>query len=141
MKFLLKFFKWFAIVLASIIILMYIFDVDYLLRAVRTIYFKGYTTAFLEDYKEFPNREIKKGTLNLGQLLLIITQFLQLKIYKKPIKNYKLLLISSLKMIAFGTKVILMDLIKTRNPIPFPWQKVWLLWQWEKLLWKEKSKV
>ncbi|MFT6637906.1 MAG: CubicO group peptidase (beta-lactamase class C family) [Flavobacterium sp.] len=41
---------------------MYIFDVDYLLRAVRTIYFKGYTTAFLEDYKDFPNREIKKGT-------------------------------------------------------------------------------
>ena len=62
MKFLLKFFKWFAIILASIIVLMYIFDVDYLLRAVRTIYFKGYTTAFLEDYKEFPNREIKKGT-------------------------------------------------------------------------------
>jgi len=41
---------------------MYLFNVDYLLRAVRTIYFKGYTTAFLEDYKEFPNREIKKGT-------------------------------------------------------------------------------
>jgi hypothetical protein len=52
MKFLLKFFKWFAIILASIIIVMYIFDVDYLLRAVKTIYFKGYTTAFLEDYKE-----------------------------------------------------------------------------------------
>ena len=62
MKFLKSFFKWFAIVLASIIVLMYIFDVDYLLRAVRTIYFKGYTTAFLEDYKDFPNREIKKGT-------------------------------------------------------------------------------
>jgi len=62
MKFLKSFFKWFAIVLASIIVLMYIFDVDYLLRAVRTIYFKGYTTAFLEDYKDFPNRAIKKGT-------------------------------------------------------------------------------
>ena len=62
MKFLIKFFKWFAIILVSIIILMYLFNVDYLLRAVRTIYFKGYTTAFLEDYKEFPNREIKKGT-------------------------------------------------------------------------------
>jgi CubicO group peptidase (beta-lactamase class C family) len=61
MKFLVKFFKWFAIILASIIFLMYIFNVDYLLRAVRTIYFKGYTTAFLEDYKEFPNRKIKKG--------------------------------------------------------------------------------
>lgn len=62
MKFLKSFFKWFVIVLASIIILMYIFDIDYLLRAVKTIYFKGYTTAFLEDYKDFPNREIKKGT-------------------------------------------------------------------------------
>lgn len=61
MKSLLKFFKWFAIVLVSIILLMYVFNIDYLLRAVRTIYFKGYTTAFLEDYKEFPNREIKKG--------------------------------------------------------------------------------
>ncbi|WP_320816053.1 serine hydrolase [Flavobacterium sp.] len=62
MKFLKKFFKWFAILLVSIIVLMYIFDIDYLLRAVKTIYFKGYTTAFLEDYKDFPNREIKKGT-------------------------------------------------------------------------------
>jgi len=62
MKFIKKFFKWFVITLASIIILMYIFDVDYLLRAVRTIYFRGYTTAFLEDYTHFPNREIKKGT-------------------------------------------------------------------------------
>ena len=61
MKFLKKFFKWFAIILVSIIILMYIFDVDYLLRAVRTIYFRGYTTAFLEDYTHFPNREIKNG--------------------------------------------------------------------------------
>ena len=62
MRFIKKFFKWFVITLASIIILMYIFDVDYLLRAVRTIYFRGYTTAFLEDYTHFPNREIKKGT-------------------------------------------------------------------------------
>ncbi|NJM78783.1 MAG: serine hydrolase [Flavobacterium sp.] len=61
MRFIKKFFKWFAIILVSIIILLYIFDVDYLLRAVRTIYFRGYTTAFLEDYTHFPNREIKKG--------------------------------------------------------------------------------
>ena len=61
MKFLKKFFKWFFIILSSIIILMYVFDVDYLLRAVKSIYFKGYTTAFLEDYKEFPNRTIQKG--------------------------------------------------------------------------------
>jgi CubicO group peptidase (beta-lactamase class C family) len=62
MKFLKKFFKWFAIILASSILLMYIFDVDYLLRAFRTIYFRGHTTAYLKDYTHFPNREIKKET-------------------------------------------------------------------------------
>jgi len=61
MKLLKKITKWLVLLLASSILLMYIFDVDYLLRAVRTIYFKGYTTAFLEDYKEFPNRLLKKG--------------------------------------------------------------------------------
>jgi len=38
---------------------MYIFKVDYLFTAVRTIYFNGYKTAFLDDYKYFPTREIK----------------------------------------------------------------------------------
>ena len=60
MKFVKSFLKWFVITLISIVTLMYIFEVDYLFRAVRTIYFKGHTTAFLEDYKDFPNREIKK---------------------------------------------------------------------------------
>lgn len=62
MKFLTKIVKWFAIFAVSILVLLYIFDVDYLLRAVRTIYFRGYTTAFLEDYTHFPNRTINKGT-------------------------------------------------------------------------------
>lgn len=86
MKFLLKFFKWFAIVLVSIIILMYIFNVDYLLRAVRTIYFKGYTTAFLEDYKEFPNREIKKG---LAQPWAIASDYNSIPATEFLAKNHK----------------------------------------------------
>jgi CubicO group peptidase (beta-lactamase class C family) len=86
MKFLLKFFKWFAIVLASIIIVMYIFDVDYLLRAVRTIYFKGYTTAFLEDYKEFPNREIKKG---IAQPWAIASDYNTIPATNELAKNHK----------------------------------------------------
>jgi CubicO group peptidase (beta-lactamase class C family) len=61
MKFLKNFFIWLAIVFSFIIVLMYIFDVDYLLRAVRTIYFRGETTAFLDDYTHFPNRVIDKG--------------------------------------------------------------------------------
>jgi CubicO group peptidase (beta-lactamase class C family) len=62
MKRLLTFFKWFFISCVGFILVLYVFDVDYLLRAVKTIYLKGHTTAFLEDYKEFPNRTIHKGT-------------------------------------------------------------------------------
>ncbi len=62
MRFLKKFLLWFVIIFGTIILLLYIFNVDYLIRAVRTIYFRGETTAFLSDYTEFPNREIKKGT-------------------------------------------------------------------------------
>lgn len=61
MKRLLTFFKWFFISCVGFILILYVFDVDYLLRAVKTIYLKGHTTAFLEDYKEFPNRTIQKG--------------------------------------------------------------------------------
>ena len=61
MKSLFKFFKGLILFIATVVVLLYVFNVDYLLRAVKTIYLKGYTTAFLEDYKEFPNREIKKG--------------------------------------------------------------------------------
>ncbi|MET0758774.1 MAG: serine hydrolase, partial [Flavobacterium sp.] len=43
--------------------LAYVFDVDYLLKAVRTIYVNGHTTAYLEDYKEFDNRQIEKSNL------------------------------------------------------------------------------
>lgn len=62
MKRLLTFFKWFFISCVGFILILYVFDVDYLLRAVKTIYLKGHATAFLEDYKEFPNRTIQKGT-------------------------------------------------------------------------------
>ena len=62
MKRLFTFFKWFFISCVGFILILYVFDVDYLLRAVKTIYLKGHTTAFLEDYKEFPNRTIQKGT-------------------------------------------------------------------------------
>ena len=61
MKFLKKFFLWLAGLLILLIVFMYIFNVDYLLKAVRTIYFNGHTTAFLEDYQYFDNRKIETG--------------------------------------------------------------------------------
>ncbi|MGL4582068.1 MAG: serine hydrolase domain-containing protein [Flavobacterium sp.] len=59
MKVLKKILKWLVIFIALVVVLMYIFKVDYLFTAVRTIYFNGYKTAFLDDYKYFPTREIK----------------------------------------------------------------------------------
>jgi len=61
MKVLWKIFKGLLITCIGIIILAYVFNVDYLLTAVRTIYFNGHKTAFLDDYHYFPTREIKTG--------------------------------------------------------------------------------
>ncbi len=61
MKKLFKILKIIIITLVVLVALMYIFKVDYLITAVRTVYFHGHKTAFLDDYKYFPNREIKRG--------------------------------------------------------------------------------
>ena len=57
-----KFLKWFLVLLTAIVALIYIFDLGYLVRAVRVTYLTGHKTAFLEDYTYFDNREIKAGT-------------------------------------------------------------------------------
>lgn len=62
MKFLKKLFKWLAIFISLLIIVLYITDTDYLIKAVRTIYLKGHTTAYLEDYKYFDNQKIDNDT-------------------------------------------------------------------------------
>lgn len=56
-----NFLKWFLITLLLIAGAIYIFDLGYLLRAVRVTYFTGHKTAFLEDYTYFDNRKIKAG--------------------------------------------------------------------------------
>src|SRR5690606_15794262 len=61
MKFLKKFLKWLLILFVLLVAVLYITDTDYLLKAVRTIYLKGYTTAYLEDYKEFDNKVVPNG--------------------------------------------------------------------------------
>ncbi|WP_405574802.1 serine hydrolase domain-containing protein [Winogradskyella sp. Asnod2-B02-A] len=58
MKFLKKTLKFIAILLAVVIAALYITDTDYLLKAVRTIYLTGHSTAYLEDYKKFDNQAI-----------------------------------------------------------------------------------
>ena len=61
MKFLKKLFKVIIVLFALTIAVLYITDTDYLIKAVRTIYMRGYTTAFLDDYKRFDNRTIAVG--------------------------------------------------------------------------------
>ncbi len=62
MKFLKSFLKWTLIILVLLVAILYITDTDYLLKAVRTIYLKGYSTAYLEDYKEFDNELVQNGS-------------------------------------------------------------------------------
>lgn len=62
MNFLKKFSVWLLAPISGLIILMYIFDIEYLLKAIRVTYFTGHKTAFLEDYKYFDNRTIESGT-------------------------------------------------------------------------------
>ena len=62
MKFLKKLIKFLIIFFGLTIAILYITDTDYLLKAVRTIYAKGYSTAYLEDYKEFDNKTIDNDT-------------------------------------------------------------------------------
>jgi CubicO group peptidase (beta-lactamase class C family) len=54
-----KLIKYLIILFGLTIVVLYITDTDYLLKAVRTIYAKGYTTAYLEDYEEFDNQIIE----------------------------------------------------------------------------------
>ncbi|MCR5860947.1 beta-lactamase family protein [Flavobacterium sp. J372] len=62
MKIIRKILVWLVIVIAGIVILLYLFDVDYLLKAVRVVYLHGKTTAYLDDYTHFDNRTVKAGT-------------------------------------------------------------------------------
>ena len=62
MKFIKKSLKVLVVLFGLLIATLYITDTDYLLKAVRTIYMQGYTTAFLDDYKKFDNQVIQNGT-------------------------------------------------------------------------------
>ena len=54
-----KIFKWILVLLGSLILLIYAFNIEYLIKGVRTIYLTGNNTAFISDYEYFDNREIK----------------------------------------------------------------------------------
>jgi len=61
MKFLKGLLKFLLAIIILTVAILYITDTDYLLKAVRTIYLKGHTTAYLEDYKYFDNQSVETG--------------------------------------------------------------------------------
>ena len=63
MHYLKKVFINFLLFITLTVSLAYVFEVDYLLKAVKTIYLAGHKTAFLEDYREFDNRLVSKSTI------------------------------------------------------------------------------
>ncbi|RZJ27435.1 MAG: class C beta-lactamase-related serine hydrolase [Flavobacterium sp.] len=62
MKRLGRFLIWFVGIILVLVLALYITGYDYLVKAVRTVYFHGHVTAFLDDYQYFDNSEIKNGT-------------------------------------------------------------------------------
>ena len=59
MKFLKSVFKGILLILGLAIVLLYIFDYDYILKGVRVVYLTGHKTAFIDDAKYFDNRLIE----------------------------------------------------------------------------------
>ncbi|MDQ7916633.1 serine hydrolase [Mesonia sp. MT50] len=59
MKFLKKLLLSLVFILGLAVLLLYVFDAEYILRGVRITYLKGYKTAYIDDYTEFDNRTIK----------------------------------------------------------------------------------
>tara|TARA_Y100000746_G_scaffold77947_1_gene65666 strand:+ start:1426 stop:2565 length:1140 start_codon:yes stop_codon:yes gene_type:complete len=58
-----KILKWTLIIFSIIIALIYVFDIDYVLKGIRVTYLTGNTTAFLSDYEYFDNRAIEPSAV------------------------------------------------------------------------------
>lgn len=65
MKVVLRILKYIFVSILSILViavlLLYIFDYDYILKGVRVVYMTGHKTAYIDDYSHFDNRVIEKS--------------------------------------------------------------------------------
>ncbi|SCY18960.1 serine hydrolase domain-containing protein [Flavobacterium caeni] len=62
MKFLKKILIGLLAIVGLLVAALYLFDYDYLIKGVRTVYMNGHKTAFLDDYRYFDNRKLPKST-------------------------------------------------------------------------------
>ncbi len=60
-----KFLKGLLAIIVLCIILLYVFDSEYIFKGVRVVYMTGHNTAYLDDYTYFDNRTIEKGATNI----------------------------------------------------------------------------
>ena len=56
-----KFILRLSVLIAVLIAALYITDTDFIIKAIRTVYLTGHTTAFLDDYTHAENKPIKTG--------------------------------------------------------------------------------
>ncbi|PVW15097.1 serine hydrolase domain-containing protein [Marixanthomonas spongiae] len=57
-----KFFAWLLGIVATIVLLLYITDYNYILKGLRVVYFTGHTTAFIDDFDYFESDTIPAST-------------------------------------------------------------------------------
>ncbi len=65
MKIVKKLLKGLLYLLLLIVIGLYIFDYDYILKGVRVVYMTGHSSAYIDDYPHFDNRTIKNGNTTI----------------------------------------------------------------------------
>ena len=65
MKIIKKLFKGFIALIVLCILLLYIFDYDYILKGIRVVYMTGHTTAYIDDYTYFDNHTVEKGNTTI----------------------------------------------------------------------------
>jgi len=63
MKWIKNILKSIGILLVVVVIALYIFDYEHILKGIRVVYFTGHTTAFIDDTPNFDTHTIKKGAV------------------------------------------------------------------------------
>jgi CubicO group peptidase (beta-lactamase class C family) len=64
MKLFLKITGGFLATILFVVILLYIFNYDYILKGIQVVYFQGHKTAYIDDYPEFSNRLIEADSVH-----------------------------------------------------------------------------
>ena len=59
MKLFIKILGGFIVTLLLVVVFLYLFNYDYILKGIRVVYLTGHETAYIDDYPEFANRTIK----------------------------------------------------------------------------------